>query len=121
MYHVLSESDNGYIGIKIQSKLTQNDFELLISFIDRLKQEAGTIRLLWDMTECEGLNSQELWEDLTRQLHHFHEIPRVAVVGERHWMECGTKVFHPLLETTVNFFGPDQLDLAWKWLKEEVI
>ncbi len=121
MYHVLSESENGYIGIKIERRLKQDDIDLLISYLNRLKQEVRTRGLMWDMTECEGLNSQELWEDLTRKLHQFHEIPRVAVVGERHWMECGTKVFHPLLKTTVNFFGPDQLDLAWKWLKEEGI
>ena len=119
MYHVLNESENGYIGIKIQRKLTPDDFKLLLSYLARLKEEVGTIRLLWDMTECEGLNSQELWENLTQQLHQFHEIPRVAVVGERHWMECGTKVFYPLLRTTVKYFDPDQREKAWKWLKGE--
>jgi len=121
MYHVLSESENGNVGIKIQRKLTQDDYRLLISYIDRLKQEVGPIRLLWDMTECEGLNSQGLWEELTKQLHQFHEIPQVAVVGERHWMDCGTKVFHPLLKTSVKYFTPDQLDTAWRWVKGEDI
>jgi hypothetical protein len=51
------------------------------------------------------------------QLHQFHEIPRVAVVGDRHWMECGTKVYRPLLKTTVKYFGPDQLDTAWTWVE----
>jgi hypothetical protein len=117
MYHVLSESENGNVGIKIKSKLTQDDYELLISYIDRLRQEVGPLKLIWDMTECEGLNSQALWEDLTSQLHQFHEIPRAAVVGDRHWMECGTKVFHPLLRTTVKYFSPDQLEKAWMWVK----
>ena len=117
MYRVFSESENGNVGIKIDGKLTQNDYELLIPYIDRLRQEVGPLRLIWDMSECEGLNSQALWEDLTRQLHQFHEIPRVAVVGDGHWMECGTKVFHPLLKTTVKYFAPDQLEKAWTWVK----
>ena len=119
MYRVVRGSKHGNVGIKIDGKLTQNDYELLIPYIDRLRQEVGPLRLLWDMSECEGLNSQMLWEDLTRQLHQFHEIPRVAVVGDRHWMECGTKVFHPFLKTTVKYFSPDQLDKAWTWANED--
>ena len=30
MYHVLSESQNGNVGIKIEEKLTKDDYELLI-------------------------------------------------------------------------------------------
>ena len=117
MYRVISECENGNVGIKIERKLTQDDYELLSPFIDRLRQEVGPLKLLFDMTECEGLDSQALWEDLTGQFHQFHEILRVAVVGERQWMECGTKVFHPLRKTTVKYFTPDQLDEAWKWVK----
>lgn len=118
MYRVLSESDNGNVGIKIEGKLTQNDYELLIPYIDRLRQEMGEFRLLCDMTECEGLDSLALWEDLSSQLKQFHEIIRVAVVGDRQWMENGTKVFHPLLMTTLKYFTPDQLDVAWMWVKD---
>lgn len=117
MYRVLSESENGNVGIKIEGKLTQDDYELLIHYIDRLRKEVGPLRLLCDMTECEGLDSQALWEDLTSRLHQFHKIIRVAVVGDRQWMECGTKVFHPLRKTTVKYFAPDQLDKAWTWVK----
>ena len=119
MYHVLSESENGNVGIKIKRKLTQDDYELLIPYLHQLRNEVGLFRLLCDMTECEALDSQALWEELTSQLHQFHEIPRVAVVGDCHWMECGTKVFHPLLKTTVQYFAPDQLDAAWTWVKAE--
>jgi stage II sporulation SpoAA-like protein len=117
MYHILSESENGYIGIKIQRKLTQEDYELLISYLHQLRNEVGLFRLLCDMTECEGLDSQGLWEEIESQLYEFREIPRVAVVGDGHWMKCGTKAFYPLLKTTVQYFTPNQLDEAWKWVK----
>jgi hypothetical protein len=117
MYRVFSESENGNVGIKIEGKLTQDDYKLLSPFIDRLRQEVGPLRLLFDMTECEGLDSQALWEELIRQLHQFREIPRVAVIGDHHWMECGTKVFQPLLATRVEYFAPNQVDEAWKWVK----
>jgi hypothetical protein len=120
MYYVLSKSENENVGIKIDGKLTGNDYELLIPYINQLRQEVGPLRLLFDMTECEGLNSQALWEEFTNKFQHFHEIIRVAVVGDRQWIECGTKVFHPLLKTTVQYFTPDQLDKAWDWIKGRV-
>ena len=119
MYHILNESDNGHVGIKIKGKLTQNDYDLLIPYITRLRQEVELVGLLCDMTECEGMDSQALWTDLARHFQQFHEIMRIAVVGERQWMECGTKVFHPLLKTTVQYFTPEQIEKAWKWLKED--
>ncbi len=118
MYHVLSESENGYVGIKIQRKLTHDDYDLLLLYIKSLTQEVGTVRLLYDMTECGDMDSQGLWEELTSKFQQFNDVPRVAVVGDSHWMACGTKVFHPLLKTTVQYFLPDQLDKAWAWLKE---
>lgn len=81
MYHVLSENRN--IGIKIQRKLTHDDYDSLIPYIDRLGQEVGPLRFIWDMTECEDLNSQSLWEDLISQLHQSHEFPQIAAVGDR--------------------------------------
>lgn len=118
MYHVLSESENEDVGIKITGKLTKDDYDLLIPYLARLKHEVGPIRLLCDMTECEGLNSQALWEDLSRQLQQFQEIIRIAIVGDHLWMECGTKVFHPLFKTSVHYFLPEQLAMAWSWVKE---
>ena len=117
MYHVLSESDNGNFGIKIDGKLTKNDYELLIPYINQVRQDLRTLNLLFDMTACEGLDSQALWQELTSQLHHIPDIPRIAVIGDRHWMKCGTKVFHPLHKTLVMFFGSDQEQEAWEWVK----
>lgn len=117
MYHVISGSKNGNVGIKVEGKLTQDDYELLIPYINRLKREVGPIRLLCDMTECEGLNTQAWWKDLSKQFQQFHEIPQVAVVGDRQWMEYGTKVFNPLLKTRVKYFTSDQLDKAWNWVE----
>ncbi len=120
MYHVLSESENGYFGIKIQRKLTQDDYDLLIPYIERLRQKLGSLSLLYDMTECGVMDSQGLWEELSSKFHQFRDLPRVAVVGDSHWMDCGTKVFHPLLKTTVQYFSPNQLDKAWSWVKKGI-
>lgn len=102
MYRIFNGNESENIGIKIGSQLTQDDYDLLIPYLDQTQQEVGPLRLLCDFSDCDGRNGHALWKDLTSQLHRFHEIPRVAVVGDRQWIGCSTKVLHPLLQTTVN-------------------
>ncbi len=118
MYQVIRGSENGNIGIKIDRKLTQDDYELLIPYIDRLRQKAGSVSLLCDMSECEGQASHTLWKDLVDQLHRLYEIPRVAVVTEDvEEIVPKIKMLSPLHKTSVKYFTPAQRELAWKWVE----
>ena len=122
MYQVIRGSENGNVGIKIERKLTQDDYELLIPYIDRLRQKAGSVSLLCDMSECEGPASHTLWKDLVNQLHQLYEIPRVAVVVcYREEMESNITLPSPSQTTSVKYFTPAQRDLAWNWVEKDEI
>ncbi len=118
MYQVIGGSENGNVGIKIERKLTQDDYELLIPYIDRLRQNARSVSLLCDMTQCEGLPIYALWGDLVDRLQQLYAIPRVAVVvAEPQEVESTTMKPHPLHKTTVKYFTLTQLDKAWNWVE----
>ncbi len=122
MYQVIGGSENGNIGIKIEKKLTPDDYALLIPYIDRLRQKAGSLSLLCDMTQCEGLPNYALWGDLVDRLQQVYAIPRVAVVvAEPQEMESATMEPHPLHKTTVKYFTLTQLDKAWNWVEGDEI
>lgn len=117
MYRILDGSENGIVGIKVESRLTGEEYELLNAYLEQLAQEVGPIKFLCDLTEFEGLDSQGLWDEMTCHLRKIHDYPRIAVVGSRRWLECGTKVFEPWLQTQLKYFTPDQIDEAWFWVK----
>ncbi len=119
MYHVFRENENGKVGIQIKGKLTLDDYELLLTYLKSLKKEVGTISLLFDMTDCEGLNSQAICDDLTRQLQSLQEIFRIAIVGDHLWIAYGTQVFFPFWQTRMKYFMPEQLNEAWSWIEEK--
>lgn len=117
MYRILDRSDNGIVGIKVESKLNAEEYELLNAYLEQLRLEVGPINFLCDMAEFPGMNCQALWEELIRHLRNIRECQRIAVVGDRRWLECGTKVFEPWLQTQLKYFSPDQIDEAWNWVK----
>lgn len=120
MYQVIRGSENGNVGIKIEKKLTQDDYELLIPYIDRLRQKAGSVSLLCDMSDCEGPISLSLWGDLVDQLHQLYEIPRVAVViGDSQDIESDAMATCPSRNTTVKYYARAELDHAWAWVEED--
>ncbi len=121
MYRVLSESKNGNIGIKIERKLTTDDYDLLIPYIDGLRQKVGPLKLLFDMTELNEQLSPVILGDLVNQFPQWHDIHQLAVVGNGQWMEFGKKTFNPLPKTTVKYFTSEELEKAWNWVEGDTI
>ena len=117
MYRILDGSENGIVGIKVESKLTAEEYELLNSYLEQLMREMGPINFLCDMADFPGMNSQALWEELIRHLPNVRDYQKIAVVGNRRWLECGTSVFEPWLKTQLKHFTSDQIDEAWHWVK----
>ncbi len=118
MYQVIGRSENRNVGIKIEKKLTPDDYQLLIPYIDRLQPEAGTVNLLCDVSECEGPTNHTIWGDLVDRLLQSYEIPRVAVViDERQGKESKINMPSPGRKTSVKYFSPAHLDKAWNWVE----
>ena len=115
MYRILDESSNHTIGIKVQGKLTKEDSEGLIPYLENRITEDGQINLVWDMTDFTGMEIEGFWEDLRLGMQHFGVCNREAVVGDQKWVEWFSKTIKPLGKTEIHYFSPDQVNEAWIW------
>lgn len=55
---------------------------------ERLVQQHGKLRVLFDMTDFHGWEVGAAWEDLKFGVDHFSDIERMAPVGERKRQEA---------------------------------
>lgn len=117
MYRILDRSENGVVGIRVESKLTTEEYDLLNAYLEQLMQDVGPINFLCDMAEVEGVNSQTLWEEMTCHLRNLQDCQRIAVMGHRQWLEGGTNLVVPWEKIQLKKFTPDQTDEAWNWVK----
>lgn len=69
---------------KIDGMITADDYETLVSEIDVFLFK-NKIRILFELGDFYGWASGALWEDTKFASRSFHNIERVALVGEKHW------------------------------------
>lgn len=117
MYRVLDESEQSNLGIKVESGLTEQDYEMLLPYLEGIIRSVGPVNLLFDMTTLDGERSVECWKDVMPKLERVGKIPRVAVVGTfgSSKMNVEGPEIGPLPQ--VHWFPSEKVDEAWTWLK----
>ena len=104
--------------LKVSGRLTTEDYALLIGELERLIEKFGRIRLLIELHDFHGWTAGAMWKDIKFDFKHFHDIQRIAVVGENRWEKGMTVFFKPFTAAVVRYFDSASLDEAGKWLRE---
>lgn len=115
----LSEENGGkLLAVHVSGKLVKADYEHFVPEFERLVGLHGKLRVLFDMTGFHGWTTGGLWEDTKFAMHHFSDIDRLAVVGEKKWQEGMATFCKPFTKATVKYFDHAEATEARKWLAE---
>lgn len=105
------------VEVRVDGKLAKKDYETFVPEIERILQK-GKIRILLELVDFHGWTAGALWEDTKFAAHHFKDIERIAIVGDKLW-EKGMAVFcRPFTTAIVQYFDRDQIEEARKWIWE---
>ena len=115
----LNEENGGKVlAVHVSGKLAKADYERLVPEVDRLVQQRGKIRMLFDMANFHGWDGGAAWEDLKFGMEHFSDIDRIAMVGEKTWQHGMTMFGKPFTRATVRYFDHADAAAARAWLYE---
>ena len=115
----LTEENGGkLLAIHVSGKLAKADYEHFVPEFERLVGLHGKLRVLFDMTGFHGWTAGAAWEDTKFAMHHFSDIDRLAVVGEKKWQEGMATFCKPFTKATVQYFDHTDDAGARKWLVE---
>jgi hypothetical protein len=115
----LHEEDGGKtLAVHVSGKLAAADYEHFVPEFERLVRLHGTLRVLFEMTGLHGWTAGALWADTKFAMHHFHDIDRLAVVGEKKWQEGMAALCKPFTKATLRYFDDANAGEARKWLAE---
>ena len=115
----LNEENGGKVlAVHISGKLAAADYEHFVPEFDRLVRLHGKLRVLFDMTGFHGWTAGALWEDTKFAIHHFSDIDRLAVIGEKKWQEGMATFCKPFTRATVRYFDHAAAVEARQWLGE---
>ena len=113
----LSERNGGNVlEVLVSGTLAHDDYQRLVPEFERLVNQHGKIRVLFEMRDFHGWTAGGLWEDLKFDLRHFRDIERLAMVGDKQW-EQGMSVFcRPFTTAKVRYFDEAAIQEARTWL-----
>jgi hypothetical protein len=114
----IEQQDGGQtLVVHASGKLTKDDYARFVAEFDRLVEQHGKLRLLFDMQDFHGWEPRALWEDAKFDLKHFSDIERVAMVGEKRWQHWMSRFCSPFTRAQVRYFDRTEEPAAEAWLK----
>lgn len=113
----LNEENGGKVlAVHVSGKLAKQDYEHFVPEFERLVREHGKLSVLFDMSSFHGWESGALWEDTKFAIHHFDDIEKIAMVGEKRWQQGMASFCKPFTTATVRYFDHVDAAEARKWL-----
>ena len=115
----LDEENGGkLLVVHVSGKLAKADYEHFVPEFERLVQQHGKLRVLFDMTGFHGWDLGALWEDIKFDIKHFADIERLALVGEKKWQHGMATFCKPFTKATIRYFDHAEAAEARKWVAE---
>ncbi len=111
------ENDGKTVDVHVSGKLVKADYEHFVPEFDRLVGLHGKLRVLFNMTDFHGWTTSAVWEDTKFAMHHFGNIERLAMIGEKKWQEGMATFCKPFTDATVKYFDQSDAAEARKWLE----
>ena len=108
-----------YLEVHLTGKLSEQDYEEAGPQIEELIREHGKLRILCDMHDFHGWTFGGLWQDVKFDIKHFHDVERLAFVGEKRWQEGMAAFCKPFTSAKTRYFERFEMDEARKWLTKE--
>lgn len=105
-----------YLYIKAIGKLTHKDYEIIIPMIESALDGVNNPKIiaLFDGSEFEGWELHAAWDDFKLGLKHSNEFKKIAIVGNKKWLQVASNIGSWFISGTVRQF--EETEAALKWL-----
>lgn len=107
---------DGTLEVRATGKLTKEFYEAFVPVVEDQIKEFGKVRVLFIMHDFHGWTAGALWEDLKFDMKHWHDIERLAIVGESKWEKGMAAFCKPFTKASIKYFDESQLEEARTWL-----
>jgi hypothetical protein len=116
---MLKELEGGKVlEVNANGTLSKDDYSNLVPAVERLIHDHGRINILFSMDHFHGWSPGGLWEDMKFDVHHFGDIQRLALVGDKRWEKWMARFCRPFTSAKIRYFDRQHTDEARGWVSE---
>ena len=114
----VEELDGGKVlAVRASGKLAKADYDQFVPLTEKLINEHGKIRILFEMHDFHGWEVSALWADIKFDVKHFAHIERLAIVGESRWEQGMATFCKPFTSAKVQYFDVKDAAQARVWIQ----
>jgi hypothetical protein len=111
-----------YLTLKAVGTLQHSDYEVIVPMIDSALAgvKDAKVKVFFDGTELDGWELRAAWDDLKLGLKYGHEFKKVAILGNKRWLEMSAKIGSWFVTGDIKYFENENENEteAFDWLHE---
>lgn len=119
MIELLTQEHDNTLALRMSGEIRSADYDVIIPVLEEKIQKHGKINLYCEMEELDEVEPKAIWKDLKFDAKHFNDFRKVAMVGDKQWLEWGAKFARPFTSAEVKYFDDSEKDRAMHWLFSE--
>jgi universal stress protein A len=117
MFETIAVNADHIIGIRVKGKLTDEDYKKFLPILEDLINKEGPVSAYVDMEKFEGWEPKAAWDDLKFGLSHDVDFKRIAVVGDKKWVEWMIRFSDIFFSAEMRYFPVAEKQQAMDWLQ----
>jgi len=119
MFETIAVNADHVVAIRVSGRLTDEDYKHFLPILEDLINREGPVSLYVDMENFEGWEMKAAWDDLKFGLTHDVDLKRIAIVGDKQWMEWMTRLSDIFFSAEMRYFSVAEKQQAMNWLQEK--
>ena len=117
MYHILPQSHDNIIGIRVIDEIRSEDYETLLPFVEEMIKEHKSIRLLIDLEEFKGIQFLTVMRNVPLTFKYRNSVEKKAIITDQNWVSTWAQILSPFFQTLVRCFARENYEDAWEWIE----
>ncbi|MBX0335189.1 STAS/SEC14 domain-containing protein [Pontibacter sp. HSC-14F20] len=117
MLQLLEESRDELVAFRLAGSIDRHDYEVMLPILEEKIKQYGKIRVYAELQDAEEISLQALWEDLKFDFRHAGDFMKVALVGNRRWLDWLTVMASPFTTAKIKHFEVMEREQALEWVR----
>jgi hypothetical protein len=104
-----------FLTLKAVGTLQHSDYEVIVPMIDSALAgvKDAKVKVFFDGAELDGWELRAAWDDLKLGLKHGYEFKKVAILGNKRWLEMSAKIGSWFVTGDIKYFENETEAFDW--------
>ncbi len=116
MFHILENTGNNLVAIRIEGKINKRDYNDLLPVIEQKRNEHSHISMYLEFYNIQGVTPKAALDDIMTYFKYVADFDKIAVIGEDNWGNLLQSTSNEFYSANIRFFNLDRKQEAKSWL-----